>query len=158
MKVYIKNQQRLIKANQHKIKKNLSKALHILGLNSAEISILLVNDKRMKILNKQYRGINKTTDVLSFPQIPKFEIRNSKFLKSAIHLPCSALLLGDIVINLHQAKRQAIEHNLTFNEELNLLLIHGLLHLVGYDHEKGGSAKKKMKKKTREILKKLQED
>ncbi|MDH5769528.1 MAG: rRNA maturation RNase YbeY, partial [Nitrospirota bacterium] len=91
----------------------MRKALHLLGLHTAEISILFVNEKRMKMLNQQFRGMDKTTDVLSFPQIPKFEIRNSKFLKSEIHIPHSALLLGDIVINLQQAKRQAVEHNLT---------------------------------------------
>jgi rRNA maturation RNase YbeY len=62
------------------------------------------------------------------------------------------LPLGDIVINLHQAKRQASEHCITFNEELRLLLIHGLLHLLGYDHEKGGYQKNKMRAKEKELL------
>ncbi|MBM4141143.1 MAG: rRNA maturation RNase YbeY [Nitrospira sp.] len=150
MRVYIKNQQRLIKVNQHRIKKDLRKALHLLGLHSAEISILFVNDKRMKILNRQYRGVDKTTDVLSFSQI---EDRTLNF-----ELRTQNILLGDIVINLHQAKRQAAEHNLTFNEELRFLLIHGLLHLIGYDHEKGGYARRKMQKKTLELLEELQKE
>jgi rRNA maturation RNase YbeY len=61
-------------------------------------------------------------------------------------------VLGDIVINLHQAKRQATEHRLTFNEELGWLLIHGLLHLIGYDHEKSRYQKNKMRVKEKELL------
>lgn len=118
----------------------------------------------MKILNRQYSGVDKTTDVLSFPQYsPKEQkCRRSEVLNAATselqNFRTSELLLGDIVVNLHQAKRQAVEHNLTFNEELGLLLIHGLLHLVGHDHEKGGYAKRKMRKKTQELLEKLQKE
>jgi rRNA maturation RNase YbeY len=64
----------------------------------------------------------------------------------------SNYVLGDIVINLHQTKRQAAEQGHTFNEELRLLMIHGLLHLLGYDHEKGRYAARKMKKKTEELF------
>lgn len=98
-----------------------------------EISLLLVNDKKMMELNRQYRGIDKTTDVLSFPQITKF--KNFKHLTA----------LGDIVINIHLAKRHAKEHGMTFYEELNWLLIHGILHLFGYDHEKNKYQAKKMR-------------
>jgi probable rRNA maturation factor len=164
MRIYIKNQQRLIKVDQHRIRRDLRKALHLLSLHKAEISVLFVNDKRMKILNSQYRGIERTTDVLSFPQhSPKEQkCRRSEVFNTGTSelqsFRASELLLGDIVINLHQAKRQAVEHNLTFNEELRLLLIHGLLHLVGHDHEKGGYDRRKMQKKTQKLLEKLQEN
>jgi rRNA maturation RNase YbeY len=98
----------------------------------------------MRILNRRYRGVDSTTDVLSFPQIsdiaPNVERRTLNYV------------LGDIVINLHQAKRQATEHRLTFNEELGWLLIHGLLHLIGYDHEKSRYQKNKMRVKEKELL------
>lgn len=112
----------------------------------------------MRILNRQYRGINRATDVLSFPQNPPMPpfakgghggITNSRCFESDV-------ILGDIVINLHQAKRQAAEHDLTFNEELGWLLVHGLLHLMGYDHEKGGYDEKKMRRKERELLNALE--
>jgi len=64
-------------------------------------------------------------------------------------------ILGDIVINLHKTARQAQEYGHSFYDELNRLLIHGLLHLIGYDHEKGEYAKRKMKKKTQELLYKI---
>ncbi len=77
--------------------------------------------------------MDKTTDVLSFPQDDR-------------------LLLGDIVINLQAAKRQAVEYGHSLSRELNRLLIHGLLHLLGYDHEKGRYADRKMRKKEEELL------
>ncbi|MEW6417976.1 MAG: rRNA maturation RNase YbeY [Nitrospirota bacterium] len=153
MKVYIKNQQRLIKVNQHRIRNLIKKVLHLLGLHKAELSILLINDRRMRMLNHQYRGIDRTTDVLSFPQNPPLP----PFTKGGMGgLLTQNFVLGDIIINLHQAKRQAAEHGLTFNEELRWLLIHGLLHLIGYEHEKGGYDEKKMRRKERELLNALE--
>ena len=145
MKVYIKNHQRLIKVNRQRIKRQLRKALQLLRLHKAELSILFVNDERMKQLNEQYRGVESTTDVLSFPQI---EIQNLKF-------KTQNFILGDIVINLHRARRQAAEYNLGFYDELKRLLIHGLLHLIHYDHETSKHQKQKMKAKEKELLEEL---
>ncbi len=144
MKVYIKNQQRLIKVNQQRIRSLLKKALRLIGLHKAELSILFVNDRRMRILNRQYRGVDRTTDVLSFPQI--------EYSSQLSALSSQQFVLGDIIINLHQAKRQASQYGLTFNEELKKLLIHSLLHLLGFNHEKGGYHKVKMRAKEKELL------
>ncbi|OHE55375.1 MAG: rRNA maturation RNase YbeY [Thermodesulfovibrio sp. RBG_19FT_COMBO_41_18] len=144
MKVYIKNQQRLIKVNHQRIRSLLKKTLRLLGLHKAELSILFVNDRRMRILNRQYRGVDKTTDVLSFPQI--------EYSSQLSALSSQQFVLGDIIINLHQAKRQASQYGLTFNEELKKLLIHGLLHLIDYDHEKSRYHKVKMRAKEKELL------
>lgn len=86
-----------------------------------EISILFVNDSHMKQLNSSYRKKNKTTDVLSFSQI------------EGEGTPQAAL--GDIVISLSQAKKQARKFGNNFNGEIVRLIIHGILHLLGYDHE-----------------------
>lgn len=98
---------------------------------------MFVNDNSMKELNLKHRGKDKITDVISFPQITGIE-----------YIPVSVqqmpLFLGDIVINLHQAKRQAIQNNCTFYDEVSRLLFHGLLHLIGYDHEKNTYQAKKM--------------
>ncbi len=99
----------------------------------------------MKILNRQYRGVDRTTDVLSFPQEDTFAFNEGLS-------PESDIVLGDIVINLHKAERQAKENGLTFHEELKRLLVHGLLHLLGYDHEKGRQAERKMKEKSKRLL------
>jgi probable rRNA maturation factor len=116
----------------------------------------------MRTLNRQYRGIDRTTDVLSFPQNSAEELKrvNTEVTFSTSMLQTSDRIfpLGDIVINLHKAETQAAEYGLTLNEELKRLLIHGLLHLTGYDHEKGGYAERRMKDKTRYLLARLGEN
>lgn len=100
----------------------------------------------MERLNSTFRGKKKTTDVLSFPQ-------NSEVLETS-KLPSfcsSAPLLGDIVINIKAAKRQAREYGTGDYEEVRRLLIHGFLHLLGYDHKRNRYQEIKMKKKEREI-------
>jgi probable rRNA maturation factor len=163
MKVYIKNQQKLIKVTQRRIAGLLRKALQQLNLPKAELSILFVGDRRMRILNRQYRGMDKTTDVLSFPMLSPEELKRGKPGVScpekspASHIRASApsLPLGDIVISLQRAKRQAEEQGVSLNEELTRLLIHGLLHLMGYDHEQSLYLKRKMEKKEIELLMRL---
>jgi probable rRNA maturation factor len=97
----------------------------------------------MRVLNRLHRGIDSTTDVLSFPQLGGFPFPPGSG---------SELMLGDIVINLHKAERQAKEYGVPFYDELKRLLIHGLLHLLGYDHERGKGADRKMQKKARELF------
>lgn len=160
MKVYIRNRQRLIKVNPQKVSRLLRKILSLLRLPRTEISILFVNDRRMRLLNRQYRGIDRTTDVLSFPQYGpeelKAEVRRlSHKCTSDLQSSSEMLPLGDLVMNLHRAERQALEHNLSFDEEFRRLLVHGMLHLAGYDHEQGSSAARSMQKKSRELLLKL---
>jgi len=107
-------------------------------------------------LNRRYRGIDRTTDVLSFPQISAEELKSRRkarcFRASELQTPDFRLILGDIVINLPEAKRQATEHNLALYEELKRLIIHGLLHLVGYDHEKDRHQKNKMESKEKKLF------
>lgn len=94
----------------------------------ADFSIAFVSDRRMKELNSFFRGKATTTDVLSFPHEPdEFE-----------HLTPedkTLTFLGDIVISVEQAARQATENKLTLEREIKQLSLHGLLHLCGYDHE-----------------------
>ncbi len=114
-------------------------------LGRLEVSVLLVNDAGMRRLNHLYRGIDRTTDVLSFPLInptrPPLDLRGG----------VEGLLLGDIVISLPQTKRQAEEYGATFDRELSRLLIHGLLHLLGHDHEKSSYRAAKMRRLEAEL-------
>jgi rRNA maturation RNase YbeY len=127
--------------------------LRLLGLKDAELSLLLVDDSRMKELNHKYRGIDRTTDVLSFPQMSYSVKRKALSVKSFNDIIAQrTTLLGDVVINLQAVKRQAPEHGLSFNEELQWLLVHGVLHLIGYDHERSKYAERKMRSKERELL------
>jgi probable rRNA maturation factor len=90
-----------------------------LGL-AGEISVLLAGDERIRELNSRFRGKNKSTDVLSFP--------------AALHFPGSGQA-GDLAISIETAARQAEECGHTLETEVKVLLLHGLLHLAGYDHE-----------------------
>lgn len=86
------------------------------------VTIGFVSDRKMRELNKQFRGKNSTTDVLSFTyEADDFEIGSDN--------------MGDIVINLEQAEKQAGENDLTLEAEIKQLILHGVLHLCGYDHE-----------------------
>ena len=89
-----------------------------------EVSVLFVNDEKIHVLNRDYRGKDRPTDVLSFASLDGNDDENFIFTS-----------LGDIVIYLETAVKQAIEYKTTFNEELIRLLTHGTLHLVGFDHE-----------------------
>jgi probable rRNA maturation factor len=134
-------------------------ALRLLGLQKSELSILFVNDRRMRILNRQFRGVDRTTDVLSFQQ-QNAEVRKSgkkrgSLMTSEFQTSQYRLILGDIVVSLQRCKKQASQHGLTFDEELRRTAVHGLLHLVGYDHEKSRYQRSKMESKERELLKGL---
>lgn len=93
-----------------------------LGLKSAELSILLCDDRTIHELNHRYRHKNRPTDVLAFP------IQSSR-------APNASILLGDVVISVQTARRQALSKKWSLTHELTFLLAHGLLHLLGFDHK-----------------------
>jgi len=90
----------------------------------AELSVVLTGDGEVRKLNRLYRKKDKTTDVLSFPLL---EGKNMKAAKGSIPL-------GDVVLSVPQTRRQAREQGKDFQAEMALLLTHGILHLLGYDH------------------------
>ena len=100
----------------------LAQVLNILKLENVSLSLLLCNDERIRELNNLYRGKDKPTDVLSFAQ------REGEFADP------NDPILGDIVISMDTARKQAIEYNQPLSAELELLIVHGVLHLLGYDH------------------------
>ena len=101
--------------------------------DSGDFTVAFVSDRRMKELNQFFRGKNSTTDVLSFPHEPdEFDGAPQNVVSTeAVNAP----FLGDIVISAEQAERQAKENGLTLDGEIKQLVLHGLLHLCGYDHE-----------------------
>lgn len=162
METEIRNSQRRIRISRRKVENILKQAAGHLSnkyprrfgiLENCEVSVLLINDRAMRVLNRQYRGKDKTTDVLSFPQL-RYSAKR-KALSARYYNAINAQRttpLGDIVINLHKAERQAKEYGVTFYREVERLLIHGLLHLIGYDHEKSGYEARKMRKLEEELL------
>lgn len=115
--------------------------LNALNRNRSELSIALIGDREMRPLNARYRKINRTTDVLSFllGDQPK----------------AGAEMLGDVVISVDQARRQAKAHKATLKREMATLLIHGLLHLLGYDHERSMRQAKIMRAIERQLYVRL---
>lgn len=107
-------------------------------LEGRTFSVAFVSDDRMQSLNSTFRGKDSTTDVLSFPHEPdNFQIpqeADSGEL-STLNSQLSTAFLGDIVISAQQAERQAKANKLTFEREIKQLILHGVLHLCGYDHE-----------------------
>jgi probable rRNA maturation factor len=114
-------------------------------LHDAELSVLMIGDRAMRTLNRRYRGKDRTTDVLSFP------LREGKFP----HI--QHRLLGDIVISVPAAVRQARAAGETLHDEIDRLLVHGLLHLLGYDHERGGRAARRMEARERRMREALKQ-
>ncbi len=115
------NKQRKIKINRQTFQAFAENLFtQIPEVENKPFTVAFVSDKKMRELNRQFRGKDKTTDVLSFPlEADEFdEIR-----------------LGDIVISAEQAVKQAEENDLTLETEIKQLILHGVLHLVGYDHE-----------------------
>jgi rRNA maturation RNase YbeY len=101
-----------------------AKALRVVPAKGAGVTVAFVSDRLMRELNWRWRGKRGTTDVLSFPA------GQDEFEKLA------GATLGDVVISVERAARQAAEHGLSFEREVEQLILHGLLHLCGYDHER----------------------
>lgn len=113
------------------------KALTAAGAPRSGLSLLLAGDRFMRRLNRRYRRKDRTTDVLAFPIRP-------------VRPRVTSAMLGDLVISLPQAERQAARAGHALDRELAVLVIHGLLHLLGYDHE--GSAREARRMSRREAL------
>lgn len=135
--------------------------LNIIGLKGdIEISLAIVGDGRIRKLNKMYRGKNRVTDVLSFEHksvIPYLAKAFPRLKKGQdlefIEPPDGIKRLGEIVICYPRAKKQAKRVGHSLEEELTILLIHGILHLSGYEHEKDERNAEKMEKMEAKILK-----
>ncbi len=122
----------------------------MLDLSHAELGITFVGSEKMRRLNARYRGIDRPTDVLSFALLDS--------APSGCRIPSfpGPLALGDIVICIPKAYVQAREYGVSFHEELLRLMIHGLLHLAGYDHERNSYQRKRMQAKEKELIEALQ--
>ena len=109
------------------LKKRSEAMLACLQLKKEEFSLVLSDDDQLKELNKVYRGKNKPTDVLSFP------MREGDFAR--LHATLPSALLGDVIVSVPTARKQAKEASRPLLDELTMLIAHGLLHLLGWDHD-----------------------
>lgn len=141
MKLQIRNNQNKIKIDKRNIRGTVLKILKILDCADKEISLSFVDDENIKQLNKQYLGRDKATNVISFS------------LQEGEYSDINPQIMGDIIISVETAQRDAIKGNLTVTQELEFLIIHGILHLLGYNHE--NTTKKetnKMRQKEKELF------
>lgn len=131
------------------IQEIVTKVISNLAINSKlEVSILLTNDEEISILNKNYRNKDKPTNVLSFPNLSLEEIQN---LHKQSPYP---IMLGDIALAFETILNEAKDENKIFSNHFYHLIVHGMLHLLGYDHENDTDAEL-MQEKEIEILKTL---
>ena len=112
--------------------------------DNTELSLLLTDNEGIRALNRRYLDRDRPTDVLSFPMWD---------FNSELRTPNSELILGDVVISIEKARKQAEELGVTMDEELSRLLVHGILHLFGFDHEKSSKEAQRMKKEEERLLK-----
>lgn len=114
--VEVVNRQRRLQLDTEAWSTFATKALNAIGKNESSATIAFVSDKRIRELNRQFRGVDNATDVLSFPTEEETN-------------------LGDVAVSVETAATQARETGLTLDQEIAQLILHGLLHLSGYDHE-----------------------
>ncbi|OQY52906.1 MAG: rRNA maturation RNase YbeY [Desulfobacteraceae bacterium 4572_89] len=140
-------EQKILIDNQQKAKiptlplvKKTEQILNALGCNSHEISIVIIDDKGICQLNETHRGICKPTNVLAFP------------MQEGEFSDISPGLLGDVVISIDTAEREAETAAISIDERMSQLLIHGILHLIGFDHETSDKDAETMEKKSLELL------
>jgi len=127
-----------------------SSVLEILSIDNWEVSILLCDDSRIQKLNRSYRGKDEPTDVLSFALYADGNQNDYSAIES-----CATISAGDIIISMETLKRQAAEFNVSEEEELKRLVIHGILHLKGMDHKTNEVGKEDMLTKQEHILRQL---
>jgi probable rRNA maturation factor len=141
MAISIINRQKRHRIDTPRIRRSTKRLLKQLGCETKEICVLLVDDEQIRVINRDYLKRDRPTNVISFA------MAEGPF--GHVHPE----ILGDIVISIETAVRDAVASGIDTMDELEFLLIHGLLHLMGYDHEKGSPTDaEKMKLRERELF------
>lgn len=136
------------------IERTVYLALNAAGVEyNVELGLVITDDRTVQTLNKQYRGVDRTTDVLSFALTEQTLGNRGRFVAP----PDKIIHLGEVVISLPQAERQAEDEGHTVQSEVVLLITHGVLHLLGYDHDNIEKAKK-MRTIEIEVMKEMAKD
>ncbi|KPL18380.1 MAG: hypothetical protein AMJ92_08345 [candidate division Zixibacteria bacterium SM23_81] len=131
-----------IEVNRGRVRRAASAVLHQECQRGGKVNVILATDADLANLNTRYRGCDHPTDVLAFPMSgPEFAVPQEQ-------------VLGEVYVSLDRARQQAREYKVTLAKEVDRLVIHGVLHLCGYDHEDSQSARQ-MKTKEEEFLEAL---
>lgn len=143
MAVLIENRQNCLPLSQENVRRTAQAILDALDSPEAELSLLIVDDRRIAELNRQYLQREGPTNVIAFPM-----------REGGADQP-STPLLGDVVISAETAQREALEADMDVSLRFAQLLVHGILHLFGYDHESGGAEALEMDARSHELLNRI---
>ncbi|MDY3784965.1 MAG: rRNA maturation RNase YbeY [Eubacteriales bacterium] len=150
LKLYFKNEQAAEKVSvmlRRLIRNAIKATLEFEDFyGECEVSVTFTDNEGIRVLNKDYRGIDSATDVLSFPLN---DFSSDEFEED------EEIALGDIVLSLEKAREQAYTYGHSFEREVAFLCVHSTLHLLGYDHETGEEDENDMRYRQREIMKLL---
>ncbi|MGA2152315.1 MAG: rRNA maturation RNase YbeY [Geobacteraceae bacterium] len=147
MKVAITNRQKHQQIDRKRLRKTAEKILSALGYPDSELSLAIVGDRSIHRLNRLYLGRDNSTNVISFA------------MQEGLFAGVNPQILGDVVISAVTCAREAEEGRISFVSRLHFLLLHGILHLAGYDHERSGEAEaRRMEEKEREIVSLLENE
>ena len=143
MGILIENRQDKYEIKKNNLKEKAQAILDALGSPDGELSILFLDDPQIAVLNKNYLQREGPTNVIAFP------MREGAFAE------INPDLLGDIVISLETAEKEGLAAGMSMKDRLWELMIHGILHLFGYDHETSETEARRMEAKSRELLEKI---
>ncbi len=139
--IEVVNRQRKVAVDEERWRAFAARALKVAPSGGAGLTVAFVSDRAMRELNRRWRGKGGTTDVLSFPA------GQDEFERAA-----EGAMLGDVVVSVEQAARQAAEQGHSFENEVEQLILHGVLHLCGYDHERDGGEMNRLELRLRRRL------
>ena len=154
-KIYITNKiaDKAARLDAHLIRRTIKAALAAQGVDvPCEVSVLVCGDTEIRAVNAEFRGVDAATDVLSFP-VFEFVAGDFDIEDGELDMDSGRLALGDIVLNAVQLDKQAAEFGQSRERETVYLVIHSVLHLMGYDHLDEGEQKREMRAREKEILK-----
>jgi rRNA maturation RNase YbeY len=140
MTIRIQNRQRAVTIDTATVKKRVLKIMGYLGHSDQELSVVFGSDRLLQELNRTYRQKDHPTNVLAFPQSPTYEGE-----------PATPML-GDVIVALPTAAREAHDLQQSLEERVVYLLLHGILHLLGYDHEGSATQRRRMEALERQVL------
>jgi probable rRNA maturation factor len=139
IQIAVSNRQQSVKLSHGRLKRNARRILLEMGFVKAELSLAFVDDGEMRLLNATYRRVNTPTDVLAFA------MGEGRFAAINPHI------LGDVVISAETAAARAKQGGRRVSDEIDTLLVHGILHLIGYDHERSPTDARIMRAKERSL-------
>jgi probable rRNA maturation factor len=142
MAILIKNSQRLMKIDRKRIVSVTGELLAYLKLQDRDLSILFVDDRKIAVMNREFFGKDRPTNVISFSYLDG--------------MPGEAL--GDIIVSVERAAEEARNAGIPFYERLFGLIVHGMVHILGYDHVEGGPEARKMRYHEKKLLGFIRED